>query len=206
MHLSLITFAATVIVTVGIPFAAASTPLGLHRRRDVEATPQSSNCSSWTILQDRDLKDIADLNNHPIWNKKFPSACACAAAIASVTSPRAPLFAWNPKTTGCYPKGMSPYTNQQFRGTLQIPVMTWEYATEQEDLKGVFNGEEKVCYRFAIPRFEVSSCGEICAESVGYGLCDFSITAQLRGESQYFCSLCKFQAVKGQVVGYRTNL
>ncbi|KAJ3153361.1 hypothetical protein HDU86_005319 [Geranomyces michiganensis] len=76
-------------------------------------------CKQWTAMPGKDLKNIGDLKDHPVWDKKFDSACGCGAAIQladGTAGRRAPLFAWNPTTQGCYPKGVgAPVPNKDIQ-------------------------------------------------------------------------------------------
>ncbi|KAI8820034.1 uncharacterized protein EV422DRAFT_95979 [Fimicolochytrium jonesii] len=145
-----------------------------------DAAAAACSASDWNILENRDLKDIGDLTAHPVFKKKFNSACECANAVSAVPSPKAAFFVWNSSTKECFPKGVTPFTQENSQ-RLTIADQISDKIDDAE--KGLFatNAQlKKVCgASFRIPTQWANvetGCSEICAANTFVDGCDFAIT------------------------------
>ncbi|KAI8825652.1 uncharacterized protein EV422DRAFT_135570 [Fimicolochytrium jonesii] len=173
------------------------------------SAPATPSCvADWTIYQNKDLKDLGDLKSHPAYKKKFNSACECGNAVNAVTSPEAAFFVWNTSTKECFPKGMTPFDQENE----QILSLGWQTSANsipaQRGLLGTDAQLAKVCK----PKFRVpgdwsntfTACSEICKNNYGIEGCDFAITVAGHA-GQTWCDLCSYGTNQGQVLGARTK-
>ncbi|KAJ3155781.1 hypothetical protein HDU86_004251 [Geranomyces michiganensis] len=191
--------AALASVTAASPLAARSIQKGnACMEGDVQV---------WTLKQNSDIKDQGDLTMHPVWDKKFNNACACADAIKAAPGPRAALFVWNSSTKGCYPKG----------------IPNDRPANEEDDslllpqVKVVTTGKGKTYLEGDNDTFKIYQNAKCLPLNVGYDVPAYKQTCQamINSNSQYdyalytihhafqgTCALCKYESASGQVVGW----
>ncbi|KAI8820885.1 uncharacterized protein EV422DRAFT_567777 [Fimicolochytrium jonesii] len=115
-----------------------------------------------------------------IFKHKYNSAYECANAVSAVPSPKAAFFVWNSITKECFPKGTTPF-NQENSQTLTIADQTSDQVSK--DQEGLFATDAKlktVCGdKFRIPyqwANEGTACSKICKANTFVDGCDFAIT------------------------------
>ncbi|KAJ3177595.1 hypothetical protein HDU87_004348 [Geranomyces variabilis] len=154
--------------------------------------------NTWEVMPGKDLKNIGDLTNHPVWNKKFSSACDCGAAIMAADKSagiRAPLFVWNPTTQGCYPKGIGAVVPgkdiEHFYFSAAGPVDAPEMRGRMSNIDSLKCNDEWQASSGEISALD-ARCAAACKDEGD--MCDFSfLSIGHRGYTE--CYTCSYQAV-----------
>ncbi|KAJ3146321.1 hypothetical protein HDU89_006307 [Geranomyces variabilis] len=162
--------------------------------------------NTWIVKPGTDLKNIGDLKNHPVWDKKFSSACDCGAAIMAADKSagrRAPLFAWNPATQGCYPKGVGANVPgkdiEHFYFSAAGPVDAPEMRGRMSNINSVKCNDE-----WQSSEGEITALDKRCADTCHgeAGMCDFSfLSIGHRGYTE--CFTCRYETDSSSVLGVR---
>ncbi|KAI8820003.1 uncharacterized protein EV422DRAFT_533168 [Fimicolochytrium jonesii] len=199
----------TVLASAALLSAAANAAPASPARAD----SNSSCAADWVIRENTDWTGVADLPNHPVWDKKFPDACSCANAILT-TAPSgstipAAIFVWNSATQGCYPKGFKDVPVQLEGGRLHMAG--WNPAKPGtafvgEHINGL-NVVNQKCTRFLA---SASQCNAICEANAAQAqnqddperVCDVAYAYTNMSEDEH-CRICTFDQNQGQTLGFR---
>ncbi|KAI8591006.1 hypothetical protein BDZ88DRAFT_413066 [Geranomyces variabilis] len=193
------------ILVAALASLAAASPLAARSHQSGDSCLEG-NTPVWALKQNSDIKNQGDLTMHPVWDKKFNDACACADAIKNAPGPRAALFVWNSKTKGCYPKGIAnDQPNAEVDDSLLLPQVT--VATTGKG-KTYLEGNDDTFKLYQNPQCLPLSMGpatpgklEACQAMVDFNDYDYAVHT-VHHAFQVTCGLCKYETAQGQVAGW----
>ncbi|KAJ3175599.1 hypothetical protein HDU87_006096 [Geranomyces variabilis] len=195
------------ILVAALASVAAASPLTARSTQNGNFCMEGNN-QVWSLKQNSDIKNQGDLTKHPVWDKKFNNACACADAIKAAPGPRAALFVWNSVTKGCYPKGiLDDQPDAEVDDSLLLPQVTVvttgggkTYLEGNDDTFNIY--QNALCLPLNMGP-DTPALKEACQAMINFN--DYTYDYAVFTVHHAFiatCALCKYETAAGQVAGW----